>query len=136
MSLWNIGIAHIVFVSKVIALTSSICGGYITVLSINESNYLKASILLFFYFLGYIVYLGMYNNTFHIPETILRLKAEVLTQSQALLSRDQRKELRMRLAGIPKIGIRSSRFQYIERASTLIYIDYVSTQIVNLLLAF
>ena len=89
-----------------------------------------------FYFIGYIAYIAMYDSAFRIPASIQRLKDEVLTQSQTLTNRDQRRELRMRLAGIPKTGIRSSGFQYIERASTLIYIDYVSTQIVNLLLAF
>ena len=136
VSLWNIGLAHIVFISKVLALTSSILGGYIMIYDIKESNYWWSLLALLFLLLGLSAYIGMYNYAFQIPQSIQRLKDEVLTQSQALTSPDQRRELRMRLAGIPKIGIRSSGFQYIERASTLIYIDYVATQIVNLLLAF
>ena len=134
--LWNIGLAHIVFMSKLLTLTTSILGGYIMIYDIKESNYWWSLLALLFLLLGLATYTGMYNYAFHIPQSMKRLKDEVLTQSQALTDRDQRKELRMRLAGIPKTGIRSSQFQYIERASTLIYIDYVSTQIVNLLLAF
>ena len=64
------------------------------------------------------------------------LKREILVSSRKVRTRSGIKEVEMILKSVQRLGIKVGGFGYVERESTLIFLQYVLEQIVSLLITF
>ena len=114
--LFNNNFSTAVYVLKMSAITFGIVGGF-GFLSLIDKNPVLA--------LGFgnifIVDTITFNGTHRIPEKVEELKRDILVKSRKVL-------------GIP--GIKVGGFNYMERESTLIFLQYVLERIVDLLITF
>ena len=134
--LFNLAIAHVVFISKLAIMSWCTAAGFIGVRVASEGDYFLAGMALLLFLIIASTFLGMYNFAYRIPIWVELVKDEILLQSQSLKNEVQRRELRMRVKAIPKLAIKSGQFHQIERQSTPIFIDFVVEQTLGLLLTF
>ena len=112
---FNDGPSDAWFFAKVALICISTLLGYMFIRQLRESEYAEAVLAIFGFALANLLYVGVVNSVFRIPDGIRRLKTEIRVQSQKLRSKSQRTEVRVRLAAIPSLAIRVGRFQEIER---------------------
>jgi len=77
-----------------------------------------------------------FNGTHQITEKVEELKREILVKSRKVRTRNGIKEVEMILKSVQRLGIKVGGFNYMERESTLIFLQYVLEQIVDLLITF
>ena len=88
-------------------------------------------------------FLCMYDKAFKIPDEVERVKrmaglkiATAGLGNNALFCIEmEKREMRQRIRSIPLVGIKQERFGYLERASTLLFLDFVVSSICNVLLS-
>ena len=134
---FNMAMGHIVFFAKQSNIIICILSGFVGVRQMSESNYLTSATASFACFISVSTLICFFNLAYKVTETMRVLKYEVIRRSHELGDRAQRTELRMRMAAIPSsLGLKCGSFQTIERESSLVVIDFVSRQVVSLLITF
>ena len=82
-----------------------------------------------------LIYTLMYEKAFRIPVLLETAKIRL----QACLkyrNRVQKKLLKARVNSIPAVGVKVGDFHTMERASTPVFLHYVLTNVVNMLVAY
>ena len=130
-------LSHIVFLSKQLFIIICVLSGFVWIRQMSEGNLRMAFIAMANHVMYNLGFLAMYNYAYRIPQYMTMVQDEVRLLSQMLLDEDGRSEFGMRMAAIPKnLGMKSGSFHTIERESTLIFVDYVYGQVINLLLTY
>ena len=88
-------------------------------------------------------YLCMYDKAFKIPAEVeevkrmagLKLAPARSRHGTSFCSEMEQREVRQAIRSIPVVGIKQERFGYLERASTLIFLDFVVSSICSVLLS-
>ena len=82
---------------------------------------------------GVFMYNFMYDAAVWMPSRF----EQVMHELEVQIDRShERKLLRLRLASIPRLGMRVGSFHSFERMTRLEYVDFVVSQVVNLLITF
>ena len=86
-------------------------------------------------------FLCMYNKAFKIPHEVEKVKKMVglqldPTRRTLFCSQLQSREMRQRIRSIPFVGVKQQEFGYLERATTLIFLDFVVSSICSVLVSF
>ena len=110
-------------------------GGFGLIKLLNKNLVLALAFGIIF-ILGIIFFPITFNGTHQITEKVEELKREILVKSRKVQMRNGIKEVEMILKSVPRLGIKVGGFNYMERESTLIFLQYVLEQIVSLLLTF
>ena len=76
-----------------------------------------------------------YGDGFRIPQYVDEMRSILKGASGKNQDVAQRRHMNLLLKSIPQVRIKVGTFSYLERASTLIFTDFVSTQTVSLVIA-
>ena len=133
---FNLCSSTIVYKIKITALIFGIMGGFASIHLSSTGNLLFCLIYTILFLDAIICYIGIFNSVFKLTEGVEEIKREIRLQSTQLHGQSERREIRMRIQSIPKLAIRAGGFQNVEREATLIFLSFVLSQIVSLLIAF
>ena len=131
----NVINSYIIFTFKLICIGMCIVCGYAAIAHLKEHPIF--GIMFYFLFFDHVLtYASLYEKAFRIP--VLFQEARRLLR---LRSRDERvparrKILKMQLESIPTVGIKVGTFHMMERESTPVFLNYVLTNVVNMLVAY
>ena len=133
--LFNNIFSTVVYLTKVIAISVGIVGGFGFLKLLNKTPVL-ALIFGNVFIVAILVFPITFNGTHQITEKVEELKREILVKSRKVRTRNGIKEVEKILKSVQRLGIKVGGFNYMERESTLIFLQYVLEQIVSLLLMF
>ena len=138
MILFNNNLKLIIYYTKLIALAAAIIGGFGSLKLLSQDNYLFAVLFGNIFMVGVLTFPIMFDRTQEITESGEELKRELRLSSREVRGRRGKvmvmKEVEMILKSVQVLKIRAG-VDYIERESTLIFLQYVLEQILSLLLA-
>ena len=85
-------------------------------------------------------FLCMYDKAFRIPDEVEKVKRMVglkldPTHRTLFCSDMEKREMRQRIKSIPFVGVKQQSFGYLERATTLIFFDFVVSSICSVLVS-
>ena len=83
-----------------------------------------------------LIYTLVYEKAFGIPAQVENVKTLLKLQGIKYGNRAQRKLLSRRVDSIPAMGVKVGEFHVLERTSTPEFLDYVLSNIVNMLVAY
>jgi hypothetical protein len=134
--LFNLSFSLVVFLTKLIALSASVLGGF-GALKLLHSNIPFALFYGLCFFEGNLLYSILFNRAFKIPERVSQVKMEMLMGSSRWRgsSRECRGIQRF-VMSVGWLGLWSGNFTTLERESVLLFADFAIRQVVSLLLAF
>ena len=125
----------IIFSTKVNCLGMSITAGYAAIAHFSDHPIfgimyyvvcIEASLL----------YSISYQKAFKVPHLIEKARMACKLSGQRLASRAQYRGIEKQLRSIPPVGIKVGEFHMLERTSTPLFLQYVLTNIVNMLVTF
>ena len=137
MFLFNNNFLLIIYYTKLIALAAAIIGGFGSLKLLSQDNYLFAAMFGNFFVIGILTFTIMFDRTQEITESVEEIKRELLLSSREVRGRSQimiMKEVEKIVRSVQVLKIRAG-VDYIERESTLIFLQYVLEQILSLLIA-
>ena len=87
---------------------------------------------------GTVAFLALYDHAFAIPRKALELKRRTSMQLQLFFTKRGRRVrgLRFTLESVPELGIKLGGFNFLERESTPIFLEYVTNRVAGLLMTF
>ena len=135
MILFNQNFSTIVQLTKNIALSAAIVGGFGS-LKLWSKDVLFILVFVNVFVVGILAFTITFNPTYQITETVEELKRKIFVKSKKLRTRSQLREVEKILKSVQTLRIRAGGFNYMERESTLMFLHFVLQQILSLLLAF
>ena len=134
INLLNIVNRHLIFTWKLLSIGIAIISGYAAIAHFGEYPIfgIMYYVMLFDMML---IYPTLYGQTFKIPALMTKAKALLVVRSGRLREKAQGRLLRREVMSIPSVGIKVGDFQVLERATTPIFLHYVVTNIVSMLVA-
>ena len=82
------------------------------------------------------IYVLLYEKGFKVPTIFEQAKGKLMLRSSKGLGKAERNMLKRQLRAIPSMGIKVGEFHMLERNSTPVFLHYVLTNIVNMLVAY
>ena len=131
MTIYNVSTAGIIFSHKLLNLSGGIVGLYFLIRLV----FVQPAVSLLFFVLAFdsiTFYTVMWDNASLIPVMIGALKAETDLVASAIIL--DRAYFRRVSRSIPCIGVKVGGFRNMERDSTLIFVDFVVSNAVSLLI--
>ena len=135
VNIYNVGTAGVIFVHKICNLTGGIVSLYFGIRLVFVQPLVS---LLFLYaaFNFITFYTVMWDNASLIPDMI----KEVTDQLDMMIARSQvqttRQYWRRVSISVPCVGVKVGVFRNMERDSTIVFMDFVVTNVVSLLVSF
>ena len=83
-----------------------------------------------------LIYVVIYGKGFQIPEVFIKAKNLIRSQANRCRGSVRRKTVERKLLSIPAVGIEVGEFHTLERTSSPVFLDYVLTNVVSMLVAF
>ena len=133
--LFNDTFSTAVYLCKLTAISNGIVGGF-GFLKLLDQNPVLALVFGNIFIVAILVFPITFNGTHQITEKVEELKREILVKSRKVRTRGGVNEVEKILKSVQRLGIKQGGFNYIERQSTLIFLQYVLEQIVSLLITF
>ena len=125
----------LIFVWKQLSLGVCIITGYAAI-----SQFEKHAIFGVMYCILFLdvtlFYTVIYDRAFKVPELFVVAKSSLSLMANKLGNPVQRKVTMRKIKSIPPVGIKVGEFHMLERTSTPIFLNYVLTNVVNMLVAF
>ena len=121
---------NMIFAWKLMSISGSIVCGYAAIAHFGEHPIFGVM----YYFLLVdctFIYTVLYGKAFKIPQLFDKAASCALLRTR----RNRTNGFRKQILSIRRSGIRVGDFHQMERTSTLIYVNYVLTNIVNMLVA-
>ena len=126
---------NIIFTWKLLSIGVSITCGYAAI-----AHFQDYPIFGFMYYVLFIdasvIYMLIYEKGFKVPDTFHKAKKTLRLHGKMCGRTHQWKILDRQLASIPSVGIKVGEFHMLERTSTPVFLHYVLTNIVNMLVAY
>ena len=82
-----------------------------------------------------LIYMLIYGKAFTVPALIQETRRAILMASDKKSSKSQRKMIARRIMSIPSSGIKVGEFHTLERLSTPVFLHYVVSNVVTMLVA-
>ena len=124
-----------VYLYKLVAISYGIVGGF-GLIKLLDRNPGLAFVFGNLFIAAILVFPITFNGTHQITEKVEELKREILAKSRKVRTRNGITEVERIIKSVQRLGIKQGGFDYVERESTLIFLQYVLEQIVDLLITF
>ena len=82
-----------------------------------------------------LIYTLIYGKAFTVPALMQEAKNAILMAAEGKCSKGQRKLVVRRVISIPSLGIKVGEFHMLERISTPVFLHYIVTNVVSMLVA-
>ena len=82
------------------------------------------------------VYTVLYGNAYRIPALFQEIKVLLKFRGQQITNHGNRRLLVRRVVSLPAVGIRVGQFHMLERASVPVFLNYVLTNVVSMLVVY
>lgn len=133
VNMFNIGHRYVIYCTKLFCITCATVNGYGLIAHGGAGN-LVYTLLTFTMFVDMLfLYAFVYEKAFGIPEGLDSVKRALGSSIQGIGVVRGRKILRRQVRSVPIVGFKVGDFHMLERESTPIFIQYIVTNIVNLL---
>ena len=133
--LFNLVNRHVIFTTKLLSIVVSITSGYAAIAHFKD--YPIFGVMYYILFIDItLTYTLIYEMGFKVSSTFH--KAKNLLQFHAAKNGNafERRILRKQIMSIQSVGIKVGEFHMLERTSTPVFLHYILTHIVNMLVAF
>ena len=124
-----------VYLCKITCISLGIVCGF-GFLKLLDKNLVLALVFGNVFVVAFLAFPITFNGTHQITEKVEELKREIHVKSRKVWVRSGIKEVEMILKSVQRLRIKVSGFNYMERQSTLIFLQYVLEKIVDLLITF
>ena len=84
---------------------------------------------------GMLIYVLIYGKAFTVPALMQETRRAILMASDKKCSKAERKMIARRIMSIPSSGIKVGEFHMLERLSTPVFLHYVVSNVVSMLVA-
>ena len=135
MTLLNIVNRQVIFTWKLVSIGAGIVCGYAAIAHFGEYPVFSIMYCVML-FDDVLIYTLMYEKAFRIPVLLETAKIRLQVCSIKYRNRAQKKLLKARVNSIPAVGVKVGDFHTMERASTPVFLHYVLTNVVNMLVAY
>ena len=120
---------------KLLCIASCIFSGYAVIAHLKEYPIFGIMYVFIFFDLS-LAYLFVYEKAFQVPAHLARVKSLLKACAVRYRNKGERKLLTSQVNSIPEVGIKVGEFHVMERTSTPVFLHYVLTNIVSMLVAF
>ena len=136
VQLVNIVNQDLIFTWKLLSLGVCIASGYAAISHFGDHPVFGIMYCMLFVDSA-LIYILIYDKAFKVPALFGRAKMliDLTAGVQGGKQRCQRMILKRQLAGIPQVGIKVGEFHTLERNSIPLFLDYVLTHVVGMLVA-
>ena len=135
VTLLNIANQSVIFTWKLLCLGLCITSGYAAIA--HFSDHPVFGIMYYVIFVdASLTYGVMYEKGFKVPELITKVRAALRMRVRQLPNKTQRSLLDRQVMSIPPVGIKVGGFHMLERTSSPIFLNYIVTNVVNMLVTF
>ena len=133
VKLLNMVHENTVFTFKLFSIGTCIVTGYVAIA--HSQDYPVFGIMYYAIFIDcFLVYMLIYEKGFKVPDMFRKAKRTLRLRAQG---RGRAHEiLKRQLMSIPAVGIKVGDFHMLERTSTPVFVDYILTNVVNMLVAY
>ena len=135
MTLLNTVNQNIIFIWKLFSIGLSIVCGYAAIAHFQDHPVFGLMYYVIFMDAS-LIYMLMYEKGFKVPDAFHNAKSTLRLRSSWYGRTHQWKILDRQLMSIPEVGVKVGDFHMLERASTPVFLHYVWTNIVNMLVAY
>lgn len=123
--------SYLIFTWKLLSITVCILSGYSAVAHFEEHPIF--GVVYYFMLIDVtFIYTVIYEKAFKIPQLFDQARAYALLHRRG----KRRDAFRREILSIPSTGIQVGNFHKMERASTLVFVHFVLTNIVSMLVAY
>ena len=135
MTLLNSVNRQLIFTWKLFALGAGIFCGYAAIAHFHDHPIFG---VMYYVFLinSVLIYTQMYEKAFQVSAQLEGVKRLMKRRGINYGSQVQRKLLVRRINSIPLVGVKVGDFHVMERTSTPVFLHYIVTNIVNMLVAY
>ena len=126
---------NVIFTFKLFCIGTCIVSGYAAIAHF-EKYPIFGVVFYVIFFDALQIYVVLYEKGFKVPALFEKAKDELMLRSSEKLGKAERNMLQMQLRSIPSMGIKVGEFHMLERNSTPVFLHYVLTNIVNMLVAY
>ena len=135
VTILNIVNQNVIFTLKLLCLFLSIVCGYATIAHFNE--YPIFGVMYFVLFVdASLIYMILYETAFKVPALFEQAKVQLRLRARAVYGRPERNVLDRQIMSIPPVGVKVGNFHMLERTSTPVFLDFVLTNIVSMLVVY
>ena len=126
---------QLILTSKLFALVSGIFCGYAAIAHFNDHPIFG---VMYYVFVinSVLVYTQTYEKAFQVSAQLEGVKRLMRLRGTNYASRVHRKLLVRRVNSLPLVGVKVGDFHVMERTSTPVFLQYIVTNIVNMLVAY
>ena len=132
VNLFNIGHRNAIYCIKLTCITIASVDAYAAIAH-GDGNTIFALVASNLTLNVVLLYAFVYQKAFMIPDGVEKVKRMLQVSIQTCRDVKYRKYLHRRIKSVPLFGLKVGDFHMLERASTPIFIDYVVTNVVTLL---
>ena len=126
---------NLIFTCKLLCIGAGIFSGYAAIAHFNHHPIF--GVMYFIVFLDLVlIYCIIYAKAFKVPLLVREATLRLEMLANRLGNKTRRDTLRKQLRSIPPLGIQVGSFHTLERTSTPVFLHYVLTNIVNMLVAY
>ena len=132
---FNTANRHFIFTTKLLTISVGIVSGYAAVAHFKD--HLISGVMYYVLFIDVsFIYALIYEKGFKVSDTFQRTKNLLRFHAARHERSFERRILEKQLMSIPTIGMKVGEFHMLERTSTLVFLDYVLKNVVNMLVVF
>ena len=134
LTLQNVVNQHLIFTWKLVSIGDRIVSGYAAIAHFSDHPIFGLMYYVIFFDI-LLIYPLVYGNAFRIPAMFEDVKVLLRLCGLRYTERVQWKILTRSVNSIPAVGVKVGDFHTLERTSTPIFLNYVLTNVVNMLVA-
>ena len=135
VTLLNIVHENIIFTFKLLAISVSIVCGYAAIAHFED--YSVFGMMYYVIFMDTtMIYMLIYENGFKVADKFHSAKSTLRLRARGRGRPNEWKVLGRQLMSIPPVGIKVGNFHMLEKTSIPVFLHYVLTNIVNMLVAY
>ena len=120
---------------KIALITVGILHGYVGI-RFGQTHFLIGGFCAFIHVQTFVTYCGPFRKAYRLIELQRQVKRALLAVSYRCRRGDVRKEIQKAVKALHCTGLRVGSFHEMERNSALVFINYVESQLVGLLVTF
>ena len=132
---FNVVNRSLIFSWKLFCISTCIVTGYAAIAHFNDYPLFGVMYYVIF-FDALLIYTLLYAKGFKMVALFDETKATLILKSRTGVSGNDWKVLKRQVRSVPSIGIKVGQFHTLERTSTPVFLHYVLTNIVNMLVVY
>ena len=135
IKLVNIVHCNLIFTWKLLCIGLGIINGYAAIAHFGEHPIF--GVLYYVIWIDCaIIYTVIYEKAFKVPDLITKTKTAFRLRERGMRNKAARNVFERQVKSVQPMGIAVGEFHTLERTSTPVFVDYVLTNIVNMLVAY